>query len=90
MAFWITISNADEIRDKVFGFIEVMKHTKDNTADSLEKAVEERTILKKEMSKLFINGKNAMPMSTVYQLKCHGVRTFLAVFDTAGRTKMCL
>ena len=81
------MKNTDETWDKVFGFIDVMKHTEDNTADSLKKAVKERAILKKEMAKIFINGKNAMPMCTVYQLKGHRGRTFLAVFNTAGRTK---
>lgn len=55
--------------DFMFGFIDVMKHTKDNTANRLEKAVKERTILKKEMAKSFINGKDAMAVCTVYQLK---------------------
>lgn len=59
------MKNADEARDKVFGFIDVMKHMKDNTADGLKKAVKERAFFEKKMAKFFINDKNAMAMCTV-------------------------
>ena len=35
------MKNTDKTRDKVFGIVEVMKHTKDNTADCLKEAVKE-------------------------------------------------
>jgi hypothetical protein len=35
------MKNTDKTRDKVFGLVEIMKHTKDNTTDCLEEAVEE-------------------------------------------------
>ena len=40
-----SMKNADKTGNKVFGLVEIMKHTKNDTADSLKEAVEERTIL---------------------------------------------
>ena len=39
------------------------------------------------MSKLIINGKNAVPVSALDQLKSHGIGSVLTVFDATGRTE---
>lgn len=61
-----SVEGADNAGNKVFRFVEVMEHTQNNTADSLKKAVKERTVFQKKVSKIFINGKNAMAVSAAY------------------------
>lgn len=39
------VKDADESRNKVFGFIDVVEHPQDNTAYSQEEAVEEGAVL---------------------------------------------
>ena len=40
-----SVQDTDEARGKVFKMIHVVKHTKNNIADSLKEAVKERTVL---------------------------------------------
>ena len=56
MDMWIPLQgspkcmkDAENAGNKVFRFVEVMEHTQNNTADSLEKAVKERTVFQKEV-----------------------------------------
>lgn len=44
------MEDTDKAGNKVFRFVEVMKHTKNNTADSLEKTVKKRTVIQKEVA----------------------------------------
>nr|WP_228354497.1 hypothetical protein [Variimorphobacter saccharofermentans] len=44
------VENTDKARNEVFRFIYLVKHSEDNTTDSLEKAVEKAAVLKKEMA----------------------------------------
>jgi hypothetical protein len=44
------VKNTNEARDKVFRFVYVVKHSQDNTADSLKETVQERAVIEKEMS----------------------------------------
>ncbi len=43
------MKDADKAGNKVFRFVEVVEHTQDNTADSLEKAVKKRTVFQKKV-----------------------------------------
>lgn len=81
------MEDTDESGNKVFGFIHLMKHTQDNTADSIKKTVEERAVIKEEMTELLIDGENAMTVGTVNKLERHASGTFLAIFDTASRAE---
>ena len=44
-----SMKNTDEAGDKVFGFIHFVEQAKDNTPDSMKKAVEKGTVFQKEM-----------------------------------------
>ena len=43
------VKDADNPGNKVFRFIEVMEHAKENTADSLKKAAKKRAVFQKEV-----------------------------------------
>lgn len=43
------MQDPDNTGDKVFRFVDVMEHTQDNTADSLEKAVKKGPVFEKEV-----------------------------------------
>ncbi len=44
-----SVKDADDAGNKVFRLVEVMEHTQENTADSLEKAVKKRTVFQKKV-----------------------------------------
>ena len=82
-----SMKNADESRNKVLCFINLGKHTKNYTLDSMKKTVKKRTVFQKEGSKLFRNSKNTMTMFTVNNLKGHGGSAINRIHVSAGRTK---
>lgn len=53
----------------------------------MEQAVKKGTVLKKKVTELFINSKNAVTMGTLNQIKSHRIGSVLRVFDTTGWTK---
>ena len=59
------VENTDKAWDKVFRFVYLVKHTKYNTADSIEETVKKRPIFEKKVTKFFINSKNAVTVGTV-------------------------
>ena len=81
------VENTDKAWDKIFRFVQLVKHTKYNTADSVKQTIQKRTVLKKKETELFVNGKNTVAVSTLNQLKGHGIGSVLAVFYTTGWTK---
>ena len=81
------MEDADEAGNKVFRLVHFRKHTKDNAADSLEKAVEEGTVFEKEVPEIFINGKDTVAVSAGDEFEGHVCRAFLTVFHSAGRAK---
>ena len=81
------VENTDKAWDKVFRFVHLVKHTQYNTADSVKQTIQKRTVLKKKMTELFVNGKNTVAVSTLNKLKGHGIGSVLTVFDTTGWTE---
>ena len=81
------VENTDKAWDKIFRFVQLVKHTKYNTADSVKQTIQKRTVLKKKETELFVNGKNTVAVSTLNQLKGHGIGSVRAVFYTTGWTK---
>jgi len=63
------------------------KHMRDYTVHSVKKTVEQRTIIEKEISEIFINGKNAVPMFHIHEFKRHTGSAFHGIFIATGRTK---
>ena len=72
---------------KFFDLFHLVKHTKNNAADSVKQTIQKRTVLKKKVTELFVNGKNTVAVSTLDKLKGHGIGSVLAVFDTTGWTE---
>ena len=53
----------------------------------MEEAVQERSILKKKGSEIFINGKNAMAVLDIDEFERHTGGAFHSIFVPAGGTK---
>ena len=82
------MEDADETGHKVSAFVHFMEEPENDTADSLKKAVKERTVMQKERAQVFINGKNEVPVGTINEFKGHFGRAFHTVFITTGGTKL--
>ena len=57
---------------------------RNDTGDSMEKAVKESTIFKEEVAEVFINGENTMPVGDIDQLEGHAGGTFHRVLIAAS------
>lgn len=77
----------DKAGSKIFGFINFEKHERDNTRNRMKKTVKEGTVFKEELSKIFINGEDTVPVLYIYELKRHRGSAFHIVFISTGRTK---
>lgn len=83
-----SVQDTNKTGNKVLGFVDLEEHTQDNTADGSKKAVKERTVFKKEVAQILVNGKDTMPVSTVNELEGHGSSPVNRIFGTAGRTEL--
>ena len=54
------MKNHDETRSKIHGLILFEKHAGNNTVDSVEEAVEQCPVIKKELAEVFVYGKDAV------------------------------
>lgn len=77
----------DKTRSKIQGLILFEKHAGNNAVDSVEKAVEQRPVVKEEAAEVFVNGKDTMPVDNVYQLEGHGGGTPHGIKIPAGRAE---
>ena len=82
-----SVEDHDIAGRKIFGMVQFEKHARYDTGDGMEKAVEERTVVKEEVTEIFINGKNAMTMLDIDEPKSHTVGAFHGIFVAAGWTK---
>ena len=68
------MENTDKAWDKIFRFVQLVKHTKYNTVYSVKQTIQKRTVFEKKFAtELFVNGKNTVAVSTLNQLKGHGI-----------------
>ena len=81
------MENHDIAGSKIFGMIQVEKHTGYDTGNRVKEAVQEGAILKEEVPEIFINGKNAMTVLDVDEFERHSGSAFHGIFVPAGRTK---
>ena len=81
------VQDADKAGDEVSAFIHLMEKPEDDTADVLEEAVKQGTVIEEERAQVFINGEDDMPVSTAKEFKGHFSGAVNAVFVTAGRAK---
>ena len=72
---------------KVFSMVQIEKHPRYYTGDGMKETVQERTVLKKKGSEIFINSKNAMAVLDMDKLERHTGGAFHSIFISAGRTK---
>lgn len=82
-----SVEDHDISRGEIFGLVELEKHTGDNTGDRMEETAQERAILEEKGTEIFINGKDAMAMADIDELKKHRGGAFHSVFITAGRAE---
>lgn len=82
-----SMEDHDIAGSKIFGMVQFQKHAGYDTGDGMEKAVEERTVVKEEVAEIFINGKNAMTMLDIDEFKRHTGGAFHGIFVAAGWTK---
>ena len=68
-------------------FPKFFKHTGNNAVDGMKKTIKKGMIFKKIFSEMFINGKDAMPMTAIKQLESHIGGTFHGVFIATCRTE---
>ena len=82
-----SVEDHDISRGEIFGLVELEKHTGDDTGDRMEETVQERAVLEEKGTEIFINGKDAMAMADIDELKKHRGGAFHSVFITAGRAE---
>ena len=74
----------DETGSKVFGMVQVVKHTGYDTGRCVEKAVKKRAVFQKEDTERFINSKNTMSVRNTDQFERHGSSAFHGIFCTTS------
>ena len=77
----------DISRSEIFSMVQVEKHAGYYTGDGMEETVQERTILEKKVPEIFINGKNAMAVLDIDELKRHTGGAGHRIFVAARRAK---
>ena len=82
-----SVEDHDISGSEIFGLIELEKHTGDDTGNRMEETVQERAVLEEKGTEIFINGKDAMAMVDIDELKKHRGGAFHGVFISAGRTE---
>ena len=78
------MEDTDKTWGKAFGFIVLVEHAEDDTADSGEEASKEGTVSKEEGAEFFSDGEDTVAVFHVQNLKGHGGSTVNGVFCTAG------
>lgn len=78
------MQDTDEAGDEVFAFVQPLEELKEDTADSLEKAVKQGTVIKEELAEGIVNGKDEMAVCTVKQLKRDSGGAVNGVFVATG------
>ena len=82
-----SVEDHDISRGEIFGLVELEKHTGDDTGDRMEETVQERAVLEEKGTEIFINGKDAMAMADIDELKKHRGGAFHSIFITTGRAE---
>lgn len=58
------MKNADKTRSKVFRFIDLEKHTKDDITDRKKETIQKRSVFEEIRTKFFWDSENTMAMNT--------------------------
>ena len=81
------VQDTDKAGYEVSALIHLVEKPEDDTADSLEEAVEQGTVIQEERTQVFINGEDDMPVSTAEEFKGHFSGAFNAVLIATGRAE---
>lgn len=81
------MKNTDKARSKTLGFIEFAEHTKNDVADRMKKAVEQRTVSAEEDAEFFGDSENAMSVNGLDDFERHGSSTLDGIEISAGRAE---
>lgn len=81
------VQDTDKAGYEVSALIHLVEKPEDDTADSLEEAVKQGTVIQEERTQVFINGEDDMPVSTAEEFKGHFSGAFNAVLIATGRAE---
>ena len=64
-----------------------MKNIRETTLVTVKEAVEQSTVFKKKVTKIFINSKNTVAVLDINKFKRHGSSAFHGILVSAGRAE---
>lgn len=82
-----SMEDHDVAGSEMSGMIQIEKHAGNDTGNGMEETVQERTVQKKKVAEIFINGKNTMTVLDIDELKRHIGSALHGIFIAAGGTK---
>ena len=65
----------------------ILKNIRETTLVTVKEAVEQSTVFKKKVTKVFINSKNTMAVLDINKFKRHGSSAFHGILVSAGRAE---
>lgn len=77
----------DKTGSEIHGFVLLVKHLGNNTVDGMKETVKQCPVIKEKLPQVFVNGKNAMTVGGIDQLKGHGRSALHGVKIAAGRAE---
>ena len=77
----------DETGSKVHGFILFKEHMGNHLVNSVEETIKEGTVFQKEITKIFINGEDTVPVDNINELKGHRSSAAHSVQVSTGGAK---
>lgn len=84
------MEDQDKTGSELHGFVLFEEHGGNNTGDRVKKTVKEGTVFEEKIPEGFINGKNAVAVLDIYQLKGHAGSAFHGIFIAAGRAETAM
>ena len=81
------MKDTDKAGSKMFSLIEFAEHAKNDVADRMKKAIEQRAISAEEDTKFLRDGKNAMSVNALNDFERHGSGALDGIEITAGRAE---
>lgn len=77
----------DKPRSEMHGLVLLGKHAGNNTAYGMEKAVKQGAVIQEKLPEALVNGKDAVPVGDINQLKGHRGSALHGVLIAAGRAE---
>ena len=78
------VKDHDETGSEILRHIHLEEHSGNYTGDSMKEAIKEFPVFKKEVTEVFIDGENAVPMSNIDQFEGHVGGAFHRIFVSTG------